>query len=64
MLYSGQSNFEIENLGEFLIEFENILGYESEAQMWLIDKKNQRLKISCYCTFKSRVGLFNDTIFS
>ncbi len=40
ILYSGQSNFEFEYLGEFVTEFENILGYESEAQMGLIDKKN------------------------
>jgi hypothetical protein len=39
ILYGGQSNFEFEYLGEFVTEFENILGYESEAQKGLIDKK-------------------------
>jgi hypothetical protein len=48
----GQSNFEFEYLGEFITEFENILGYKPEAQMGLIDEKNQRSKISCYCPFK------------
>ncbi len=52
ILHSGQSNFKFEYLGEFMTEFENILGYESEAQMGLIDEKNQRSKISCYCPFK------------
>ncbi len=28
ILYSGQSNFEFECLGEFVTEFENVLGYE------------------------------------
>jgi hypothetical protein len=49
----GQSNFEFEYLSEFVIEFKNILGYESEAQMGLIDEKNQKSKISCYCPFKA-----------
>jgi hypothetical protein len=52
MLYSGQSNFEFEYLGEFVSEFEYILGYESGAQMGLIDEKKQMSKISCYCPFK------------
>ncbi len=42
ILYSGQSYFEFEYLVEFETEFENILGYESGAQMGLIDEKNQR----------------------
>jgi hypothetical protein len=33
-------------------EFENVLGYEPWAHMGLIYEKNQRPKISCYCTFK------------
>jgi hypothetical protein len=52
ILYSSQSNFEFECLGEFVTEFENILGYESGAQMGLIDEKNQQSKISCYCPFQ------------
>jgi hypothetical protein len=52
VLYSGQSNFEFEYLGKFVTEYENILGYESEAQMGLIDEKNQRSKISCYCPLR------------
>jgi hypothetical protein len=51
--------FEFEYLSEFITEFENILGYESEAQKGLIDEKNQRSKISCYCPFKSlKPGFF------
>jgi hypothetical protein len=55
-VYSGQSNFEFKNLGEFVTEFENILGYESEAQIGLIDEKNQRSKILCYCPFNSVIS--------
>jgi hypothetical protein len=49
---SGQSNFEFEYLGEFGTEFENILVYETGAQVGSIYEKNQRSKISCYCPFK------------
>ncbi len=35
--YSGQSNFKYEYLGEFVTEFENILGYESGEQVDSID---------------------------
>jgi hypothetical protein len=45
-IYSNQSNFEVEDLGEFLTKFVNILGYESGAQLGLIDIKKQELKIS------------------
>jgi hypothetical protein len=38
MIYSGQSNFEYEYLGEFEIEFENTLGYESEDSVGTIDE--------------------------
>jgi hypothetical protein len=55
ILYSGQSNFKFEYLSKFVNEFENILGYESEAQMGLIDEKNQWSNISCYCPFKKAV---------
>jgi hypothetical protein len=34
------------------MEIKNILGYELGAHMRLIHEKNQRPKISCYCTFK------------
>jgi hypothetical protein len=37
---------------EFEIEIKNILEHESEAHMGLIREKNQRPKISFYCTFK------------
>jgi hypothetical protein len=53
--YSSQSNFEFEYLGEFITDLENILGYESRAQMGLIDEKNQRSKISCFCPFKQQL---------
>ncbi len=35
----GQSNFEFEYLGEFVTELENILGYESGAQVFIWWKK-------------------------
>jgi hypothetical protein len=38
IIYSGQSNFEYEYLGEFETEFENILGYESGDQVGSIDE--------------------------
>jgi hypothetical protein len=41
-MYSGQSNFEFEYLGEFVTEFKNILGYESGAQVCSFDAKKQR----------------------
>ncbi len=46
------TTFEFEYLGEFEIEIKNILGHELGAHMRLIHEKNQRPKISCYCTFK------------
>jgi hypothetical protein len=42
IIYSGQSNFEYEYFGEFETEFENILGYESGAQVDSIDETYQR----------------------
>jgi hypothetical protein len=44
--------FDFEYLGEFEMEIKNILGYELGAHMRLIQEKNQRPKISSYCTFK------------
>jgi hypothetical protein len=44
ILHSGQSNFKFEYLGEFVTEFENILGYESGAQMGLIDEKKSEVE--------------------
>ncbi len=41
-----------EYLREFEPEFEKVLGYELGAHMESIHEKNQRPKISCYCTFK------------
>jgi hypothetical protein len=38
-VYSSQSNFEYEYLGEFETEFENILGYESGDHEGSIDEK-------------------------
>ncbi len=49
------TTFEFEYLGEFEMEIKNILGHELGAHMRLIHEKNQRPKISCYCTFKARV---------
>jgi hypothetical protein len=46
------TTFELEYLGEFEIEIKIILEHESGAHMGLIHEKNQRPKISCYCTFK------------
>jgi hypothetical protein len=46
------TTFEFEYLGEFEMEIKNILGHELGAHMSLIHEKNQRPKISCYCTFK------------
>jgi hypothetical protein len=40
-MYSVQSNFEFEYIVEFVTEFEIIPGYESGAQMGLIDEKHQ-----------------------
>jgi hypothetical protein len=54
-VYCGQSNFEFEYLGEFITKFENILEYESGAQVCSFDGRKRRSKISCYCPFK---GLF------
>jgi hypothetical protein len=52
---SAGYEFEFEYLGEFEIEIKNILEHESGAHMGLIHEKNQRPKISCYCTFKGRL---------
>jgi hypothetical protein len=46
------TTFEFEYLSEFEKEIKNILEHESGAHMGLIHEKNQRPKISCYCTFK------------
>ncbi len=51
------TTFEFEYLSEFKMEIKNILGHELEAHMGLIYEKNQRLKISCYCTFSAPKGL-------
>jgi hypothetical protein len=45
------NTFKLEYLGEFEMEIKNILGHESGAHLGLIYEKNQRPKISCYCTF-------------
>ncbi len=44
IIYSGQSNFKYEYLGEFETEFENILGYESGDQLGSVDEKYQWYK--------------------
>ncbi len=49
-----RNHFEFEYLGEFEIEIKNILEHESRAHMGLIHEKNQKPKISCYCTFYRR----------
>ncbi len=53
------TTFEFEYLGEFEIEIKTILEHESRAHMGLIHEKNQRPKISCYCTFKDSKKLHN-----
>jgi hypothetical protein len=53
--------FEFEYLGEFEIEIKDILEHESGAHMGLIHEKNQRPKISYYCTFKPRRTLAENT---
>jgi hypothetical protein len=50
------TTFEFEYLGEFEMEIKNIWGHELGAHMRLIHEKNQRPKISCYCTFKMTVS--------
>jgi hypothetical protein len=50
------TTFEFEYLGEFEIEIKTILEHESRAHMGLIHEKNQRPKISCYCTFKCAIS--------
>ncbi len=47
----AQNEFRIRKLGEYEIEFENDLGYETGDQMGSIGEKNQRTKISRYCPF-------------
>jgi hypothetical protein len=37
---SSPSNFKFEYFGKFKTEFDNILGYESEAQVSLNDEQN------------------------
>ncbi len=68
ILYCGQSNFEFEYLGVFVTEFENILRYESGAQVCSFDEKKRRSKISCSCPFKQsdqkKCVLYRINIFS
>jgi hypothetical protein len=52
------TTLKFEFLGEFEIEIKNILEHESGAHMGLIQKKNPRPKISCYCTFKEAFPLW------
>jgi hypothetical protein len=51
-----RTTFEFDYLGEFEMEIKNILGQELGAHMRLIHEKNQRPKISCYCTFKAQLA--------
>ncbi len=51
-LIPRRTTFKFEYLLEFEPEFENVLGYELGAHMGSIHEKNQRPKISCFCTFK------------
>jgi hypothetical protein len=55
-MISRGTTFEFEYLGEFEIEIKNILEHESGGHMGLIHEKNQRPKISCYCTFKIKIN--------
>jgi hypothetical protein len=57
-----RTTFEFEYFGEFEKEIKNILGHESGAHMRLIHEKNQRSKISCYCTFKQVHPQRNDLL--
>jgi hypothetical protein len=59
-----RTTFEFEYLGEFEMEIKNILGHELGAHMRLIHEKNQRPKISCYCTFKgtTKQQIYADTV--
>jgi hypothetical protein len=60
LLFRGQSNFEFEYLGEFVTEFENILGYESGAQVCSFDGEKRKSKISCYSPFnRLYIGLWH-----
>jgi hypothetical protein len=42
--YNGLSNFKLEYLIEFATEFDNILGYESRAQVGSLDEKSESRK--------------------
>ncbi len=42
IFYCGQSNIEFEYHGKFVTEFENVLGYESGAQVCSFDGKKRR----------------------
>jgi hypothetical protein len=46
VLYSGESNFKFGYVGKSKTEFENVLGYESGAQVGSIDEKTRGRK-SC-----------------
>jgi hypothetical protein len=48
---AGRTTLKFEYLREFKPEFGIVLGSESWAHMGSIHEKNQRPKISCYCTF-------------
>jgi hypothetical protein len=52
-----RTTFKFKYLREFEPEFEIVLGYESGAHMGSIHEKNQRPKISCYCTFKASLSV-------
>jgi hypothetical protein len=54
-LIPRRTTLTFEYLREFEPEFEEVLGYELGAHMGSIHEKNQRPKISCYCTFKGQV---------
>ncbi len=41
----------------FNSKFENVLEYESGGTYGVDSWKNQRPKISCYCTFKKQINL-------
>jgi hypothetical protein len=57
------TTFKFKYLGEFEIEIKTILEHESRAHMGLIHEKNQRPKISCYCTFKHPVLLNSPMVY-
>ncbi len=58
-LIPHRTTFKFEYLRYFEPEFDIVLGYESGAIWGRFMKKNQRPKISCYCTFQMEKASLN-----